>query len=62
MQPIELPNGNLLIPARAEGPDWMIGDAVREIGPDDPEFQVWSDWLRSRHTDAEAQLTRHRTA
>jgi hypothetical protein len=39
MQPIELPNGNLLIPARAEGPDGMIGDGVREIGPDDPEFQ-----------------------
>ena len=40
----------------------MIGDGVREIGPDDPEFQVWSDWLRSRHTDGDAQLTRHRTA
>ena len=38
--PIEkLPNGNLLVPRRAEGPEGLIGDGVEEIGPDDPDFE-----------------------
>lgn len=48
----ELPNGNLLVPRRAEGPNGEIGDGMVEIGPDDPGFQVWSDWLRSQHPNA----------
>lgn len=45
----ELPNGNLLVPARAEGPNGEIGEGMREIGPDDPTYQIWLDWLRSQH-------------
>ena len=52
MKPTELPNGNLLVPARAEGPRSEIGDGMREITSDDPEFHVWPDWLQSRPKDA----------
>jgi hypothetical protein len=52
MNPAELPNGNLLVPRRAEGPNGEIGDGMVEIGPDDPKFQVWLDWLRNPHPDA----------
>ena len=37
----KLPNGNLLVPKRAEGPEGMIGDGVEEIGPDHPDFEAW---------------------
>ena len=37
----KLPNGNLLIPKRAEGPHREIGDGAVEIGPDDPEYERW---------------------
>ena len=47
----ELPNGRLLVPRRAEGPRGEIGEGMVEIGPDDPAFEVWADWLRSRCSD-----------
>ena len=38
-----LPNGNLLIPARAESDDGtVIGDGMIEIGPEHPDFAAWS--------------------
>jgi hypothetical protein len=40
VDPKELPTGHLLVPARAVGPGGTIGDGIREIGPDDSEFQV----------------------
>jgi len=40
-----LPNGNLLIPRRAEGPDGLIGEGMDEIGPDDPEYADWLAYL-----------------
>lgn len=37
-----LPNGNLLIPKRAESEDGsIVGDAWFEIGPDHPDYQNW---------------------
>ena len=36
-----LANGNLLIRARAEGPNGEVGDGVVEIGPDDPRYAVY---------------------
>ena len=40
--PIEkLPNGNLLVPKRAEGPHGEIGDGVEEIGPDHSDYEGW---------------------
>lgn len=40
MIPILLPNGNLLIPVRAEGDD-VVGDTWREITPADPDYEQW---------------------
>ncbi len=42
----KLPNGNLLVPKRAEGPDGIIGDGVEEIGPDNPDYEKWLPFLR----------------
>jgi hypothetical protein len=39
-----LANGNLLVPRRAQAKD-VIGDALIEIGPDDPEFDQWIAYL-----------------
>lgn len=36
-----LPNGNLLIPKRAESDDGMIGDGMIEIDPSHPDFEMW---------------------
>ncbi len=45
--PVEkLPNGNLLVPRRAEGPGGIIGDGVEEIGPDHPAYEGWIAWIR----------------
>jgi hypothetical protein len=52
MQPTALPNGHLLVPARAEGPNGEIGEGMREIGPDDPAYQLWLNWLWYQHPDA----------
>lgn len=41
MNPKRLRNGNLLVPRRAEGPGGLVGDALVEIGPEDPEFESW---------------------
>jgi hypothetical protein len=40
-----LPNGNLLIPSRAEGPG-AIGDGKREITPADPEYADWLPFVK----------------
>lgn len=36
----KLPNGNLLITARADG-DGVVADGVQEIAPDDPRYQEY---------------------
>lgn len=35
----------LRIPARAEGPSGEIGDGMIEIGPDDPRYTQWAEWI-----------------
>jgi hypothetical protein len=45
MKPERLPNGNLLIPKRAEGPNGIIGDGMIEITSDDPEYKEWDGYL-----------------
>jgi hypothetical protein len=39
-----LPNGNLLVPRRAEGPG-IVGDGWFEIGPDHPDYAANNAWL-----------------
>jgi hypothetical protein len=46
-----LENGRLLVPRRAEGPHGLIGDAMVEIGPDDPDFAAWDKWLRAEELE-----------
>lgn len=44
-----LPNGNLLVPRTATGPDGIEGDAMVEISPNDPAWtEAYADWERSR--------------
>ncbi len=57
-RPQMLPNGNLLVPFRAEGPGGIVGDGVREIGSDDPEYARWMEW---RMRDLEALQTAQRS-
>lgn len=45
MQPERLKDGRLRVPMRAESDDGTIGDGVVVIGPDHPQYQVWSDYL-----------------
>jgi hypothetical protein len=47
-----LPNGNLLVPMRAEGDGW-IGDGLVEIGPDHPDFQRWKAFLERTQRERE---------
>lgn len=43
MNAYRLPNGNLMVPKRAEG-EGLVGDAWFEVGPDDPDFKSWMAW------------------
>lgn len=47
MRPEKLPNGNYLLPKRAEGPG-AIGDGIVEVAPDDPallkELKWWAEF------------------
>lgn len=45
MKPQRLTDGRLRVPMRAESEDGVIGDGVATIGPDHPQYQVWSDYL-----------------
>ena len=47
----KLPNGKLLVPRRAERPDGSHGDGMDEIGPDDPEYATWLDWIEKHPAD-----------
>ena len=50
MSPRRLPNGNLEIEARFDGPNGEIGDALIEIGPDDERFPIWDQYLTQQET------------
>lgn len=41
MHPRKLPNGHLLIPARDEGADGMVGHGMIEIDDTHPHWAVW---------------------
>lgn len=50
-----LPNGNLLVPMRAET-EGAIGDCMIEIGPDHPDFKEWEADLRRSETGDEDEV------
>jgi len=41
MRVVKMLNGNLLVPARSEGPGGIVGDGMVEIAPDDPDYEKW---------------------
>lgn len=41
MDAIKLPNGNLLIPMRAESDDGVVGDGMVEVEPGTEEYEEW---------------------
>ena len=47
MNATKLPNGNLLIPIRAES-DGVVGDAMIEITSDDSRFKAWDGFLSTQ--------------
>lgn len=51
MTAIQLPNGNLLVPVRAEDEDGIIGDGMEEIGPDNPEYKEWLEDIQKREAE-----------
>jgi hypothetical protein len=40
-----LPDGRIRVPARAEGPDGLIGDGMVVIDESSPLYRTWSDYL-----------------
>lgn len=42
---VKQPDGTIVAPARAEGPNGIIGDGVAEYRPGDPGYDEWDDWL-----------------
>ncbi|GAA4565617.1 hypothetical protein GCM10023176_14130 [Micromonospora coerulea] len=56
--PERLPNGNLRVLMRAEGPGGIIGDGVAEIGPEHPAYETWDRNLRDRERDQDGPLER----
>jgi hypothetical protein len=43
-----LPNGNMLVPLSAQGQGGLLGLGFTEVTPDDPVFQEWMNYYKSR--------------
>jgi len=46
MGPGRNPDGTITILARNEAEDGSIGDGLTTVGPDDPRFGQWDQWLQ----------------
>lgn len=44
-------DGTITIPARIEQ-GGIIGEGEARIGPDDPDYQMWDEWLGAAGVDA----------
>lgn len=56
-----LPNGNLLVPARAETEDGnKIGDGVKEVSPGTPEYEAWLPYVERVDRRESTSLRRER--
>jgi hypothetical protein len=49
----KLPNGDLLVPVRAESEDGTLGDALAAIGPSHPDYAAWLPFVRGEARDDE---------
>jgi hypothetical protein len=46
MEATRNPDGTINAPFRAKGDDGTIGDGMSRIGPDDPAYAAWDEWLK----------------
>ena len=48
MKAVLLPNGNLLVPKRAEAEGYtgLIGDSLVEVAPGTPDYEEWMRYYR----------------
>ena len=53
MNATRLADGSIRIPKRAEA-DGVIGDGFVTIGPDDPDFAKWDEWLKTQEAAGNA--------
>jgi hypothetical protein len=49
----QLPNGDLLVPVRAESEDGTLGDALAVIAAAHPDYAAWLPFVRGEATDDE---------
>jgi hypothetical protein len=54
MEAKRLENGNLLVPFGVELEGGIMGDGVREIGPDHPDYEIWDRWLSAQETEEDS--------
>ena len=52
--PRRLPDGRLVVPARAEGPNGEIGDGIAVVGPGDELYDLWDPWMVRREREGGA--------
>lgn len=52
MKAFRLKNGNLMVPRRAEA-EGVVGDAMVEVGPGDPDYESWTRWYARRGEEPE---------
>jgi hypothetical protein len=49
----KLPNGDLLVPVRAESEDGTLGDALAVLDPSHPDYAAWLPFVRGEAGDDE---------
>jgi hypothetical protein len=49
----KLPNGDLLVPVRAESEDGVLGDALAVLDPNHPDYAAWLPFVRGEAGDDE---------
>lgn len=46
MKAYRLPNGNMMVPKRAESDAGHLGDGMIEVKPGSPDYQAWLPYLQ----------------
>lgn len=50
MKAVLIDDGRMLVPFRVEALE-LVGDGVKEIGPEDPEYEAWLSYYRKRNQE-----------
>ncbi len=62
MRVVRMLNGNLLVPARSEGPGGIIGDGMVEVAPSDPDYQKWLPFVTEMEPPESELARRYRAS